>query len=345
MAARFPWKSNYRKIPLFVQNALNDIEGDLIAVAATKKIKRGDIEAGQYSHVGLSIDDFSVIVAAPTQPPADAGKWSERNAHGWDRKREDWPMVQKTWTFESPNFGDGARNGWTMRSWVKDVYQHQIFEPQGMTIEASILEDEGGEEVVIKFALAPMLSRGMAEFELMLLWAINVLQENTGVTGVFSSDAKREEYISTITLDWQIFPSGTADEVVARLLGSAHPMNAPDFEKHVRERVRLFERFKPKAYIRGQGGFGSYFGAQFADNLVVFENLKYGNAIYLLYQDWDEMSQRSRLDLLRDQDAHFDRVVHTDGWQDRLTSLLHDKLFERGLCGRRSGYRSKRRHC
>lgn len=343
MAKRFPWKSNYRKIPSFVQDALSEIHSDLIAVSATKKVNRSDLEAGRYSHVGLSADGSTILTTGPIQPPADAGKWSARNAYGWDRKREDWPMVQKTWTFESPNFGDGARNGWTMRSWTRDVYQHQIFEPQGMTIEASILEDRGGEQVVVKFALKPILSRTMPEFDLMMLWALNVLQENTGVTGAFASDATREEYIATITLDWQIFPPGTADDVVARLLGTEHPTSMPDFEKHVRERVLLFENFEPKAYIRGHGSFGTYFGAQFADDLVVFENLKYGNAVYLLYQDWDEASQRSRLDLLRDQDAHFDRVVHTDGWQDRLTSLLHDKLFERGLRRRRSGYRSNRR--
>lgn len=343
MAPRFPWKSNYRKIPTFVEDALGNMDTDLIVVAATKKIRRQDIEGGQYSHIGLIVSSSSAIEAVPTRPPSDAGKWSERNAHGWDRKREDWPMVQKTWTIESPNFGDGARNGWTMRSWTKDIYQHQIFEPQGMTVEASVLEDNGGELVLVKFALAPVLSRSMAEFNIMLLWALNVLQENTGVTGVFASDATRAEYIATVTLDWQIFPPGTADEVVARLLESVDSRIIPDFEKHVRERVRLFEGFEPKAYIRGHGGFGSYFGAKFADDLVVFENLRYGNAVYLLYQDWDEASRRSRLDLLRDQDAHFDRVVHSDGWQDRLTTLLHDKLFERGLRRKRSGYRSKRR--
>lgn len=343
MAERFPWESNYLKIPPFVQGALNDIDGDIVAIAATGRVKRRDIEAGQYSHVGLSIDGSSVISVGPTSPSVSAGKWSERNANGWDRKRKDLPMVQKTWTIESPNFGDGARNGWTTRCWTREVYQHQIFEPQGMTIEASVLEDGGGEQLVVKFALSPMLSRGMSEFELMLLWSINVLQENTGVTGVFASDATREEYISTITLDWQIFPPGTVDEVVARLLGSARPTNVADFEKQVRERVQMFEGFEPRAYIRGQGGFGSYFGAQFADDLVVFENLRYGNAVYLLYQDWNEVSQRSRLDLLRDQDAHFDRVLHTDGWQGRLTALLHDKLYERGLRRRRRGYRSKRR--
>lgn len=343
MAKRFPWKSSYRSVPSFAQDALRDIEGDLVSIAAVKKVKRSEVAVGMYTHVGLSLEGVSIVSAGSIQPLPDAGKWSERNAFGWVRKRTDWPMVQKTWTFESPNFGDSARNGWTMRSWTKDVYQHQIFEPQGMTIEATVLEDKGGEQIAVKFSLVPMLSRGMPEFDLMLLWGINVLQENTGVTGVFGSEATREEYISTITLDWQIFPPGTVDEVLARLIGSANPKNAPDFEKHVRERVRLFEGFEPKNYIRGQGAFGSYFGAQFADDLVVFENLKYGNAVYLLYQNWDEISQRSRLDLLRDQDAHFDRVVHTDGWQDRLTALLHDKLYARGLRRRRSGYRSKRR--
>lgn len=342
MPSRFPWKGNYQKIPPSVQSSLDAINGDLIEVAATKKVSRDDIAAGLYTHVGLRIENSEVVTSGPTNPPADAGKWSERNAFGWDRKRQDWPMVPKTWTFESPNFGDGARNGWTMRSWSKDVYQHQIFEPQGMAVESTVLEDRGGAAVVVTFALSPLLDRGMPEFDLMLLWSINVLQENTGVAGVFASGATKEEYASTVILDWEIFPPGNADELVGRLVGSAHPANVPDFEKHVRDRIQLFAGFAPRAYIRGQGGFGSYFGAEFADDLVVFENLKYGNAIYLLYQDWSDVSQRSRLDLLRDQDAHFDRVVHTEGWQSRLTALLHDKLFERGLRRRRSGYRSKR---
>jgi len=342
MAKRFPWTSSFRKLPASVQEALDKIDGDLIAVAATKKVRRGDIDAGLYSHVGLTMEGGINVASGPVKPPPDAGKWSGRNAHGWDRKREDWPMVHKSWTFEAPNFGDGARNGWTLHSRTKNVYQHQIFEPQGMTIEPGLLEDRGGEEVIVKFGLAPMLSRGMPEFDLMLLWAINVLQENTGVAGIFPSEATHEDYVATITLDWQIFPTGSAEETVGCILGSARPQNMPDFEKHVRERVKLFESFEPKAYIGGQGGFGSYFGGQFADDLVVFENLRYGNAIYLLYQDWNEASKHSRLDLLRDQDAHFDRVPHTEGWQERLAALLHDKLFERGLRRRRSGYRSKR---
>lgn len=343
MAKRFPWKGNFNKIPPHVLTALDKIEGDLIAIAATKKIARADIARGQYAHIGLTSSGDEIQTRGPVAPPADAGKWSARNAHGWDRKRTDWPMVQKTYYFETPNFGDAATYGTHMHSWTRDVYQHQVFEPQGMMIEAEPLEDRGGELVVVKFTLTPMLERGQGEFDLMLLWAINVLQENTGVTGVFSSDATHEDFISTITLDWQVFPPGTAEETIARITGGARPANLPDFEKHVRDRVRLFERFQPTHYLRGQGGFGSYFGALFADDLVVFENLKYGNAVYVLYENWDEVSQRSRLELLRDRDAHFDRVIHKEGWEEQLTALISDKLHERGLRRRRSGGPFRRR--
>ena len=206
MAKRFPWKSNYRRIPPFVNEALNKIDSDIILVSAIKKIGRAEIADGRYVHLGLSLNHNEIITSGPVTPPIDVGKWSERNISGWDLKRKDLPMVQKTWTFESPNFGDGARNGYTMRSWTKDVYQHQIFEPQGMTVEATILDAQSADYVAVRFSLQPMLKRSMAEFDLMLLWSINVLQENAGVTNVFASNASDKDYKQTIALDWQIFP-------------------------------------------------------------------------------------------------------------------------------------------
>ncbi|MGB0958829.1 MAG: hypothetical protein ACPGVK_01150, partial [Halocynthiibacter sp.] len=318
MSKKFPWKGGFRSVPPKLNSKLSEIESDFIVVAATKSIARSEILDGLYAHIGIHCDGGEIIFDGSVAPPESAGKWSSRNAIGWDRPRKDWPKVQKTWTFEAPNFGDGARNGWSMRSRSQEVYQHQIFEPQGMMIEATLIEDFGGDKVVIKFAITPILSREMPEFELMLLWSINVLQENTGVTNIFSSDATLADFVTTTNLDWEIFPSGTAEQIIARLLDSATTNTVVDYERHVRERIDFFEEYEPLAYLRGHGGFGSYFGAQFADDFVVFENLRYGNAIYVLYENWVEVSQRSRLDLLRNQDAHFDRVIHTEGWQSRL---------------------------
>lgn len=342
---KFPWKSSFLKLPSSLQSTLDGIDGDLVKVAATKSISRKEIADGLYAHVGLRCEDDALVIDEPSIPPVDIGKWSGRNALGWDNKRKDWPKVHKTWTFEAPNFGDGARNGWSMRSRSREVYQHQIFEPQGMTITNEILDDRGGDKVLVKFEVSPILSRTMPEFDLMLLWSINVLQENTGVANVFSCSASHADFLETIALDWMIFPSGTVDEVVAHLKEHGRAQNQVDFDRHVQDRIQFFESFKPVSYVRGLGGFGSYFGAKFSDNFVVFENLKYGNAIYLLYENWEEVSKRSRLDLLRDSDANFDRVMHSEGWQLKLKALMQDKLHELGLGPKRRMPRSRRRGC
>lgn len=143
------------------------------------------------------------------------------------------------------------------------------------------------------------------------------------------SDATKADFVGTIQLDWDIFPPGSIEDVVKWFMSRPAPARSPEFEKHVRDRAAAFNRLKPEAYIRGSGQFGSYFGAKFAEDLVVFENLRYGNAIYVLYDDWADISKRSRLDLLRDHDAKFDRITHTEDWQFRLAELVRREIAAR----------------
>lgn len=343
MAKKFPWKSGFAKIPTNVSETLEGIASDVIRIATTKIVSREDIEQGMYSHVGIVTEKGEISATSPSTPPEWTGKWSKRNLTGWDRKRTDWPKVQKTWMFEAPNFGDGARNGYSIRTRTRDVFQHQIFEPQGIEIDSTVIEDRGGEKVVFKFEIHPSLSKSMPEFELFFLWHLNVLQENVGAIGVFVSDVSDEEFAKSVALDWEVFPNGSVDEIVAKILAGKKAPDAGNNEALIRERLAIFEKFKPKNYLHGLGSFNSYFGAQFADDFVVFENLKYGNAIYLLYEDWEAASKRSRIDLLRDQDAHFDRVKHTEGWQAILEAMIQDKLAERGLAQKRRSRRPRRR--
>jgi hypothetical protein len=79
-------------------------------------------------------------------------------------------------------------------------------------------------------------------------------------------------------------------------------------------------------YLRGTSSFGSYVGAQFADDLVVFENVTYGNALYVLYNDWREDSKRSCLDLLKGTTQNFDRFPHTEGWEDRFEAHIQGEM-------------------
>jgi hypothetical protein len=94
-----------------------------------------------------------------------------------------------------------------------------------------------------------------------------------------------KESLQTITLDWEIFPPGTIDEIVRffSFSGGMKGERGRD-EEILRDRVMTFKALKPEAYIRGMDGFNKHIGAKFSDSLVVFENWRYGNALYILYE-------------------------------------------------------------
>lgn len=83
-----------------------------------------------------------------------------------------------------------------------------------------------------------------------------------------------------------------------------------------------------------------YIGAQFADDFVVFENVNYGNALWGLFENWAETSKRSRIDLLRLRDVPYARIVHSEGWQERLADFVETEKKKRGISDPRSTRRA-----
>lgn len=321
-----PWKPrSVLKPPKKVHEALGGIQSDLIRVAVTKFI--GSSQVHDYRHLDIPETEGLVI---STLPLAEMGKWSTRNREGWVERRTDLPKITKTRTIEVPNFGDAATYGTHTHDLKQEVYQREHYEPRFYELEVELLKaGKDNAAGLFRFALDRDLDRASEVFEDDLLLALNLLQENVGTCGVFASDAGRADYISTVQLDWQFFPPGTRDEVVERILRGSKITG--EAARTVAERVALFERLEPRQYLRGAGGLHSYVGAKFADDLVVFENVRYGNALYVLYDDWEDVSQRSRLELLKGTDERFDRIIHTDGWEDRFLKLLRKKKRERGL--------------
>ena len=299
---------------------------ELISVSVSKLIKPSETST-KYAHIKFP-DNVGETVT--TLPPTDMGKWSERNQAGWEFPRKDMPKITKTRTFETPNFGDASTYGTHTHYLDQAVYPREHHEPRMFQIEVEMIKQGGGGDAVsvYRIAIDTPIDRKGDFFELNLLWALNILQENTGAVGVFPSGASRDDYLRTVQLDWQFFPPGTREDVIGFFTsgGSSAPL-----AHTVAARVSLFEKLRPLRYLKGTGGMHSYVGAQFADDLVVFENVRYGNALYVLYDHWQEVSQRSRVSLLKGTDERFDRIAHTDGWETRFLELLKTKKEERDI--------------
>lgn len=170
-----------------------------------------------------------------------------------------------------------------------------------------------------------MIDKTSENFENHLLENLNLLQENIGAIDIFPSDATLTDYLKTIYVHWEILPPGDRDETIDRIF-SGFKSSSEDLRKKLTSRYNLLSKLGPKAYISGTSGFRRYFGAQFSDFLVVFENLEYGNALYVMFEEWEGLSKMSRIDLLSGDRKGFKRIVHRRGWEDDLKRTIKERL-------------------
>ncbi|MEQ8784216.1 MAG: hypothetical protein RIE06_31500 [Roseibium album] len=318
------WKRNIRRIPDTVLSKLREIEqGSGIVPVCTKRVAASDLQMGMYEHLGLSLQGDDSSFLGSVLPPTDSGVFSTRNRHGWEIRRTDLPMISKDiYLGERPIYGDWSNGSFSL--WQqRQVYQTEEYGPTDYSIEIELLRrvDDG---YLFKFALDCTLDRDVNGFDVELLFCLNLLQENTGSCGIESSAMSREDYIATTLVDWEIFPPGSFDRFLAKAKSNILD-NDPKTNRIIEERVNEFRRLSPDRYILGKGGFNRYIGAVLPNGVVSFENIRYGNALYVLYEDWEEVSQRSRRELLQGTNANYERIPHAEGWVERFRKAVREK--------------------
>ena len=321
------WKKSFRRLPDPIRKKVSKTSGDKVMVACVKKIPASALRAGVYGHLSMSIEGDRPVFPGRIMPKPTLGVFSLRNAQGQEVVRKDLPKVTKTYSVDAPNWGDWG-NGSHEVSWDRDVYQREFIPPKELEISIELLKMEAGTEPLFIFRLRveEILDKKAPEFETELLSNLNLLQENTGSSDVFTPDADSNAYLKTISVFWEILPPGERSDMLAHILAKLREPSA-ELKKKLMDRYTFLEKLKPVAYISGASGFQRYFGAQFTDNLVVFENLEYGNAIYVMFGDWEALSKLSRLELLKDRrGAGYERIVHRKGWKGALKKVIEARL-------------------
>ena len=208
----------------------------------------------------------------------------------------------------------------------RKVYQRDFIPPNENEITVELVGQETvGEEknYIFRFIIDQPLLIGAKSYEEELLRLLNLLQENVGSVDVFTSNAKLEDYLKTIYVNWEILPPGERDKNIATITRGVGAVDKETKERII-DRYGFLEKLRPQAFIKGHGGFRRYFGAKFTDELVAFENMEYGNAVYIMLTDWKEASKKTKQELLasgRDGKDFF-RVVHSSGWKAQVRGLI-----------------------
>lgn len=312
-------KRNLLKVPREIIERIRTFDQDDVVAACTKFIRPEDLE--RYSHLGLSLTDSGLVIPAPAIPNPAAGRYSRANVEGREKVRKDLPKTSKEFEFEAPDWGDWSNGSHTV-SWTRMVYKRDFYPPKEVELSTTLLEEKNG-GFLVKFAIDQVINRRTENFEQELLYNLNLLQENIGAADVFPSAASLAEYAATIHLDWQVLPPGTVDEVVQRMLKGKSAITKEQ-ETTMRARISVMAKLAPEAYIAGTDGFLRYFGAKFGDDFVAFENIRYGNAIYVMYDSWQDLSKKTRMELLSGSRDMFDRIEHRKDWELRFEAMVKE---------------------
>jgi hypothetical protein len=308
-------KRNLLRIPATILERVRAFDQDNVIASTVKSVLPEDVD--KFSHLGLHTQEGKLFVPEPSPPPATSGRYSNANLFGMVKVRKDLPKTTKEFGFWAPSWGSGSYH---YVSNEREVYQREFFSPKEVALSIELIEERAG-AYILKFAVDQVLDRTAPNFELELLYNLNLLQENVGSADVFKSSTSADEFAATVQVNWRILPPGTVDEVMSAILQGKGKVTAEQ-QTVMKDRIEVLSKLKPEAYIAGADGFLRYFGAKFGDDFVVFENVRYGNAIYVMYEDWKTLSQKSRIDLLAGDPDAFDRIVHKEGWNRQLQEMV-----------------------
>lgn len=317
-------KKNLRKIPADVRTKLKTIKGNDIVVGCAVKFKSDNLAGGQLKHLGVILTPEGLQVPANAVPPAIQGKYSAQNVNGVEIVRKDLPKETHYNSVETPNWGD-SYNGTHTVDLPYEKYPREFHPPRELEISMTCKDLlPNASSYIISFQVKEVLNKTAKDFEQQLFENLNLLQENVGACGVQAADMPMADYMKSLHVSWEILPPGTLDDTLARLFSGKSPTAQ---EKDVAaERYKFFTDLKPKSLVYGSSGFRRYFGALLEDDLVVFENIQYGNAIYVLFENWEDLSKRSRIDLMAGKfGTSFERVIHSHGWKGAVKDIVNKR--------------------
>ncbi|MDD3888842.1 MAG: hypothetical protein PHT79_09345 [Syntrophomonadaceae bacterium] len=317
------WKGNFMKVPRDIYAKLDQIDTKDVMVASIKSIPLHDIKNSFYRHLSIIWSGKDVTYNNSIIPLISVGRYSKYNINGRSIPLKQLPKVEASFTADVPNFGDWSK-GYHDITWTRKVYQREQWLPRNLSINIELLNISNN-NYTFKFYIDCILNKEEPDFLEDLLYHCNLLQENTGTCSIFAADANDSNYVKTLYVDWELLPPGTknfVNNVNSITTTIKHPSD--ELINTVKERLDFFETLKPIKYIRGKNKFNLYFGALFNNNLVLLENIRYGNAIYIFTNNWEEFSKLSRIQLLKIKSKDIKRITHSSNWKYNVKIALDE---------------------
>lgn len=153
---------------------------------------------------------------------------------------------------------------------------------------------------------------------------INLMLELNGEIEIL--DENNNPIMVTKRVPWRILPPGDMPwEVYYSNIKNKITNYSKKEITSVKDRYEFIKSLNPSNIICGEGGFLGYFIAEINENCYICDSIFLGNAIYILENNWCEISKMTKRDIISNKLAR-KRIIHNGNWKEKLLKELKTTL-------------------
>lgn len=247
--------------------------------------------------------------------PKSIGPISEYNSEGKnnilkDQEKEQYVQIRE-WSWD-----DWGGNTHTKIVYIpRERYPREFLPPPSSELKITELENN-------KLLVSECLNRNNGEDK--ILHIINLFLEIFGECDILTNELIPPISQNTVRLNWKLLPPGeypwerVRDEVTDII--ERQPRGNQPVANY---RLETITEHTPNFVAIGNGGFNDYLVFGFPEkDIFILESIRTGNATYVFDQNWEELSQLSKKEIL-DNELQQERIIHREDWENNINALLN----------------------
>lgn len=247
--------------------------------------------------------------------PKSIGPISEYNSEGKnnilkDQEKEQYIQIRE-WSWD-----DWGGNTHTKIVYIpRERYPREFLPPPSSELKITELENN-------KLLVSECLNRNNGEDK--ILHIINLFLEIFGECDILTNELIPPISQNTVRLNWKLLPPGeypwerVRDEVTDII--ERQPRGNQPVANY---RLETITEHTPNFVAIGNGGFNDYLVFGFPEkDIFILESIRTGNATYVFDQNWEELSQLSKKEIL-DNELQQERIIHREDWENNINALLN----------------------
>ena len=250
--------------------------------------------------------------------PASLGKISEFNSNGKVIIRKDLPKVSESrmgWR-EWKDWHGNPHSGIQIRT--TKIYPRELVLPPSEYL--TVLPSPMG---LLVCSRPLTLTQDSEEA---IVHVINLYLELFGDLQIVDEKLENAAAIQVKRLNWKVLPPGPypfarAKQELSEFINGL----APEVKPVIEDRIKAITHYNPDFIAVGIGGFKDYVVFGFSKNdTYVLESPSIGNATYIFKNDWQELSLRTKKEIL-DGSLHEARIIHNHRWRVGIRDVIQKK--------------------